>query len=167
MLNFKEWLVIVEAVGYYGGPLWAGLRNKSRLMKKAKSDPQLATALWQDIYTQLKGEGWSGNPIHANKCLRHNFTTYEDEMNLQRKIDRGCEKFRERMLLTAATADLVAGLIDLMPQQYRVATHEANKQWVRMKQQEYQGEQQRFIQNGWLTSPCPPEYFAIPANFAA
>lgn len=168
MRNFREWL-LTEAVGYTGtNPAWASLRNKNRLLKKLKADPQLAAALWQEVFARLRTEGWTGNGVHTTKCLRHNFITYDDEMNLQRDLRRGCDKLRERLLLAVTTADLIAGIIDgIMPQQYRASAHESNKQWVQQKQQEYQGEAEKFLQNKWIPTACPPEYFAIPAGFAA
>lgn len=172
MLNFREWFkdqLIIEAVGYTGrSPAWAALRNKNRLIKKLKADPQLAAELWQEVFARLRAEGWTGNGVHTTKCLRHNFVTYDDEMDMQRNLARGCDKLRERLLLAVTTADLIAGIIDgIMPAQYRQSAHESNKQWVQQKQQEYQGEAQRFLQNKWIPNACPPEFFTIPAGFAA
>ena len=168
MLNFKEWFNLIETVQYFGGSTnWIGVRNKNRLAKKIKSQPELASALWNDIAIQLGKTGFSGDPIQLTMFLRHNFTNYDSEMDAIRKMKLGCEKLKMRVQCTLETGDLISGIIDnLAPQQYRIAAHESNRQWVQKKIEEYHQESENFLMKRYIKTPCPTFDFVIPPVFA-
>ena len=155
-MNFKQWFSLqFDETVYYGGR-W-GKRNIFRDHDLLKLSPEQKETLLNDIMSQLKSEGWGGsNYDFVINSIRHQFTTYNDQMDQLRSWPQGCKKLQERMNRSKQAYLLVKAIINtLLPDPMKEPARAANLKWLHNQIGRYKGEEAKLYQ------PCPESTWSL------
>jgi hypothetical protein len=146
-MNFREWLLTEGKIIYKPrNPAHRGWPAPGRIALLSAEQKQ---KLGEHIMEAMSGKPFSGNALIA--LIRHEFTTYDQEMNLYTFQPPGCEKLKNRAIRTRETHEYVQDVINhLVPESWINDATTANDQWLQAKMQEWRDEETKLVSRGLI-----------------
>lgn len=150
-MDFKAWLLAEGKIIYNPrNPAYRGWPQPGRIPLLSANEKQ---RLGEHIIQAMGSRPFTG--IALISLIRHEFTTYDHEMNQYTFQPPGCEKLKNRSMRTRETHQFVQDVINhLVPESWQAEATTANDQWLKDKMQEWKNEEAKLVARGII----PNEY---------
>lgn len=146
-MNFKAWLLTEGKIIYSPrNPAYTNWPQVGRVPLLSADQKQ---KLSQHIIDAMGRRPFTGKALVD--LIRHEFTTYDQEMNQYTFQPPGCEKLKNRAVRTRETHQYVQDVINhLVPESWIAPATTANQEWLVNKMQEWKDEEIKLVSRGLI-----------------
>lgn len=146
-MDFRAWFLAEGKIIYKPrNPAYRGWPTPGRIpLLSAEQKQQLG----KHIIDAMGNRPFSGSALIA--LIRHEFTTYDQEMNQYTFQPPGCEKLKNRAIRTKEAHQYIQDVINhLVPESWIADGTAANNQWLQDKMQEWRDEEAKLVARGLI-----------------